>query len=124
MKPNPQYGKEINKKLTDIVNENDLTQVVREPTRVNNILDLMFTTNPGLISSVEVHPGMSDHNVIITDVNLKAKSAKKKPRKVLLLYKKADMDGLKTIIKDKLSEKTRGSHISRADVSENWNYLK
>ena len=84
----------------------------------------MFTTNPGLISSIEVHSGMSDHNVIITDVNLKAKSAKKKPRKGLLLYKKPDMDGLKTIIKDKLSEKTRGSHISSADVSENWNYLK
>jgi hypothetical protein len=34
------------------------------------------------------------------------------------------MDGLKTFIKNKLSEKTRGSHISSADVSENWNYLK
>lgn len=54
VKPNPQYGNEINKKLTDIVNDNDLTQVVREPTRGNNTsnLDLMFTTNPGLISSV------------------------------------------------------------------------
>jgi hypothetical protein len=105
------------------LNENDLTQVVREPTRGNNILDLMFTTNPGFISSIEVHPGMSDYIVIITDVNLKAESAKKKPHKVFL-YEKADMDGLKTFIKDKLSEKTRGSHISSADVSEHWNYLK
>jgi hypothetical protein len=48
-----------------LLNENELTQIVREPTRGNNIIDLMFTTNPGLISSVEVHPGMSDHNVII-----------------------------------------------------------
>jgi hypothetical protein len=62
----------------------------------------MFTTNPGFISSIEVHPGMSDYIVIITDVNLKAKSAKKKPRKVFL-YEKADMDGLKTFIKDKLT---------------------
>jgi hypothetical protein len=120
---NPQYGKEINKKLTDIVNENDLTQIVREPTRGNNIIDLMLTTNHGLISSVEVHPGMSDHNVIITDVNLQTKSAKTKPHRVLL-YRKADTDRLNTFIKDKLSEKTRGSHISSADDSENWNYLK
>jgi hypothetical protein len=56
VKPNPQYGKEINKKLIDIVNENDLTQVVREPTRGNNILDLMFTTNPGLISRLRCIP--------------------------------------------------------------------
>lgn len=34
------------------------------------------------------------------------------------------MDGLKSFIKDKLSENTRGSHISSADVSENWNDLK
>jgi len=87
VKPNPQYGKEINKKLTDIVNENDLTQVVREPTRGNNILDLMFTTNPRLISSIEVHPGMSDHNVIITNVNLKAKSAKKNHAKYFFIKK-------------------------------------
>jgi hypothetical protein len=45
----------------------------------------------------------------------KAKSAKKKSRKVLL-YEKADMDGLKTFIKDKRSEKTRGSHTSSSDV--------
>jgi hypothetical protein len=38
VKPNPQYGKEINKKLTDIVNENDLAEIVREPTRGNNII--------------------------------------------------------------------------------------
>jgi hypothetical protein len=55
-KPNPQYGKEISKKLTDIVNKNNLTQVVREPTRGNNILDLMFTTNPGLISRLRCIP--------------------------------------------------------------------
>jgi hypothetical protein len=42
------------------------------------VLFLMFTTNHGVISSVEAHPGMSDHNVIITDVNLQTKSAKTK----------------------------------------------
>ena len=83
----------------------------------------MFTSNHGLISSVDVHPGMSDHNFIITDVNHQTKSAKTKPHRVLL-YKKADMNRLKTFIKDKLSKKTRGSHISSANYSENWNYLK
>jgi hypothetical protein len=69
VKPNPKYGKEINKKLTDIVNENDLAEIVREPTRGNNIMDLMSTTNHGLISSVEVHLGMSDHNVICDGID-------------------------------------------------------
>ena len=46
MKTNPQYGNQMNSKLVEITTENDLTQIVSEPTRGNNILDLMFTNDP------------------------------------------------------------------------------
>jgi hypothetical protein len=46
MKTNPQYGNQMNSKLVEIATENDLTQIVSEPTRGNNILDLMFTNDP------------------------------------------------------------------------------
>ena len=49
VKTNPQYGIQMNLKLVEIATENDLTQIVSEPTRGNNILDLMFTNNPGLL---------------------------------------------------------------------------
>ena len=58
---NPQYGQAINSKLVEIANNNDLIQMVTEPTRGNNILDLLFTTNPALVEHIEIHPGMSDH---------------------------------------------------------------
>ena len=84
---NRQYGKVLNDKMVEITNNNDLTQIINVPTRGRNILDLM-TTNPSLISNTEVQPGMSDHQIFIADVDLKAKTAKKKPRKVFLYKKK------------------------------------
>jgi hypothetical protein len=64
---NPQYGKALNDKMVEITNNSDLTQVINVPTRRQNILDLLMTTNPSLISNTEVHPGMSDHEIVIAD---------------------------------------------------------
>jgi hypothetical protein len=51
----------INSKSVEIANNNAFIQMVTEPTRGNNILDLLFTTNPALVEHIEIHPGMSDH---------------------------------------------------------------
>ena len=50
------------KKMEGIMDEFSLTQVVEEPTRHNNILDLVFTTHADLIEGTYVLPGMSDHS--------------------------------------------------------------
>ena len=76
---NPQYGKALNEKLIEISNNNDMNQMVIEPTRGQNTIDLLMTTNPGLVSNIEVHPGMSDHQVVIVNVDMKAKHQKRNP---------------------------------------------
>lgn len=48
----------------------------------------MFTNNPGLVEKTEIHPGMSDHNVVVADINIKAKTCKKQPRNVYSTKKK------------------------------------
>ena len=45
VKSNPQYTAAINWKMIDIVNDFNLTQMVTEPTRQGNILDLLFTSH-------------------------------------------------------------------------------
>ena len=107
--------------MVEITNNNDLTHGINVPTREQNILDLLMTTNPSLISNTEVHPGMSDHQIVIADVDLKAKTAKKKPRKVFL-YKKGNMNGLKDNIDAKLS--ARIDHMSEYTTEDNWAYFK
>ncbi len=65
VKPNPQYGYEVNRLMLDIAEEHGLQQTVHEPTRLESILDLLFTTYPDLVGNVQVSSGMSDHCVLL-----------------------------------------------------------
>ena len=72
----------------------DLMQMVREPTRGENILDLFLTTNPTLVDTVSIIPGLADHNIVKCTVNTKPRLAKTAPRKIFL-YRRADWTSFK-----------------------------
>lgn len=71
IKTNNNYNMEINNKLVEALEENCLNQAVAEPTRQDSILDLVLTTNPSIIEHISVEDGMSDHKIVITDINIK-----------------------------------------------------
>lgn len=52
-------------KLLEKADEHDVKQLVESPARrrgnTHNILDLVFTNNAGIVSGIEVVPGISDH---------------------------------------------------------------
>ena len=50
--------------LMDIVQDNFLTQLVKEPTRESNILDLLLTTSPDSINDPSIGGPFRDHNSI------------------------------------------------------------
>ncbi|XP_072048268.1 uncharacterized protein [Amphiura filiformis] len=82
------------RQLISIANDYGLEQVVRKPTRRNNILDLFFTNNNTLVDKVTVIPGISDHDGIpVVTINIRPKILKSKPRKVYM-YHKANHDKL------------------------------
>ena len=76
------------------INDNCLTQMVSEPTRDNNILDLFLTNNPTLVDNVSIVPGISDHETVIAVVKLRPTIQKLKPRTVHI-YSKADWEGMR-----------------------------
>ena len=41
------------------------------PTRGQNILDLFLTTNPTLVDNVSITQGLSDHDIVLIQVNVK-----------------------------------------------------
>ena len=85
----------LSKQLIDITNYFGLEQVVREPTGINNILDLFFTSNPTLVERSSVVPGISDHDGIpIVIISCKPRIIKQMPRKIYM-YHKADLQALK-----------------------------
>ena len=61
----------IQTNLIDKTQEYGLSQLVKEPTRQNNILDLFFTNYPQHVEKIVVLPGLSDHDIV--SVQLKCK---------------------------------------------------
>ena len=53
-----------------------LEQMVTSPTRGQNILDLFFTTYPTLVDDISVIPGLSDHDIVLAQVNVKPERTK------------------------------------------------
>ena len=119
--PKPQYGKTINTTAVNIMSDLSLTQLVSEPTRGNNILDVIFSSVPDLMDNVTVGPGISDHSAVFAEAMLKVKRTKRPTRKVFL-YSKADPAVLKSEIgafKDSFLK-----DASRHNADDNWNCFR
>ena len=59
--------KEIQRAVMEVVTANSMVQIHEQPTRGNNLLDIVLTTNSSLIKSSNNAPGISDHDMIVTD---------------------------------------------------------
>ncbi|XP_064628137.1 uncharacterized protein LOC135487880 [Lineus longissimus] len=80
----------IQRRFQDIFDDAGLTQMITEPTRANNTLDLFLTNNETLISNWKVVEGISDHDkAVLIDGLLPPHRLKQTPRQIPL-YKKAD----------------------------------
>ena len=86
-------NKDVQDKLINISVDNSLTQLQEEPTRLNNILDLTFVSNPSLIRTQSTIPGISDHCATITDSYIKPSFIIQRKRKVYN-FDKADWPSL------------------------------
>ncbi|XP_072019330.1 uncharacterized protein [Amphiura filiformis] len=75
----------------------NLDQLVTEPTRhkddCNNILDLVFTDNTNIVKKVSVTDGISDHDAVVVDLDLRP-SRKRKKKKKKFLVDKADLEAI------------------------------
>ena len=98
-----------------------LVQMVSKPTRGDNILDMFLITNPTLVNSVEILPGLSDHDISISIVSVKPKINRKKTRSVPLC-RKADWDGLKSFMQAKVSGIL--ASFQESTDEEIWNAFK
>lgn len=96
--PYPSHMQTV-RKLLQITNDHNLKQIVREPTRkqrdAKNILDLVLTNNFDMIHVTQVVPGISDHDMILTDLLLKPRRKRLQKRKIYL-RKKTNTDEIKS----------------------------
>lgn len=120
LKPNAVHPR-LHNDFVDILSDNGLEQLVLSPTRRNNILDLMITNCPQLISRVEVIPGLSDHDAVYCEFSINPKNRKQTPR-LIPLYKKANWTGLKGACNDIIPRMRSMRHA--ATTEELWTFFK
>ena len=85
---------DITMPFVDVLNDNILAQLLTEPTRGENTLDLFITNNESRILKLKTIPGISDHDgIVYVEADISPITFNQIPRK-LHLYKRADWDGL------------------------------
>ena len=109
-----------NEDFIDVLNDCNLQQVVLEPTRASNILDVIFTNAPDLVPRVEVIPGISDHSI---EFNVKL-DRKKNAMRQIFLYRRADWEKIKDEMRQ--LEKTIEDMIESGEenIDEVWEKFK
>ncbi|CAG2250335.1 unnamed protein product [Mytilus edulis] len=99
----------IHHKFTDILDDHGLQQMVEEPTKESNTLDLIITNYPNSFIRVETIHGISDHDIVFAELKTIPSKQTQKPRNISL-YKKAKGDNIKEDLKSINEEITKMNH--------------
>jgi len=108
-------------KLIHLLRDHQLSQLLREHTRENRLLDLFCTNKPSLVKSMSTIPGISDHDAIIADSDIKPAYVKKKPRSIFI-FSKANWAKMREDTTKFATEFLRT--YRNTTVEENWASLK
>ena len=117
-----QYLKAINQCTLDMVNECHLKQIVNEPTRGENILDVFMTNRPSLVNKCVTIPGLGDHDAVHIQTDTRAKRVKPVRRKILL-WNKADIDSLKNAASE-INNEFLHRFNAQSPIDSMWKYIK
>ena len=110
----------IYKDFVSCLDDFGLVQMVIKPIRGDNILDLLLTTNPTLVNSVEILPGLSDHDISISKASVKPKISRQNPRSVPL----GKLTGLVSNLLWRLKCRKFLASFQENTVEEIWNAFK
>ena len=100
LKPGTQHVM-LHQEFKTLLDDHGLTQIITEPTREQNTLDLIATNMPDQICRTKIIPGISDHEIAFTEISVKPNYSKQPKRKVWL-FNKADWEGLRAFLKPRL----------------------
>ncbi|XP_076464691.1 uncharacterized protein LOC143296553 [Babylonia areolata] len=60
----------LHRAFKESLEELQLEQIVKTPTRGENVLDLLVTSHPGLFPHIEIVPGISDHDIVYAELQV------------------------------------------------------
>ena len=113
--------------MIDIALDHNLQQLVTEPTRGKNTLELFFTNNESLVQQVNVKPGLSDHVYVEIECLAKTKRTPPIARRRVFLCKKANFDVISEdmeTLDQLLAGRESPNDVSSNDVESMWETFK
>ena len=110
-----------NKIFFSVISSSGLVQIQKDFTRNDKILDLLCTNKPDLFSDIRSIPGISDHEIILANCNLKPVVCKKPPR-TIYLWNKVDLNKV-CLLASEFSESFLPEHGTRS-VDKNYTMFK
>ena len=114
--------RQVQQQLVDLAEKYNLHQMQDLPTRENNILNLVFTTNPTLFKSTGNAPGLSDHDIVITNFCVRPFRTRQAPRKCHL-FGKVNWEALRQAAAETSKKVTELSRAGK-DVHDLWKTFK
>ena len=107
--------------LCDLVRDNYLHQMVVDPTRNQNLLDLVFTNQPDIVEGVQVIDNLplTDHDAVQFTLNVVIPS-QSRCKRLLYNYKKADL----SLLCDTLHHVPWNIIEGTDDIEESWQLFK
>ena len=108
--------------LLDGLQSTSLEQIVHKPTRGSSILDLFITDKPDSVTSVDIIPGISDHEIVECNISTHIQPNHKQPR-TIYRYDRVDMDGVKRDTQMFRDCYLNGNQSQRS-VNENYDLIK
>ena len=113
---------QIQQDLIDLTAAAQVTQIHDEPTRGDNTLDLVLTTNPSLLKSTASVPGISDHEAVVTDFDTQPQRARSKPGR-RYPYSRANLENLNAEIGN-ITERIMKMDEEGNNIDIMWNEFK
>ena len=113
--------RDVESRFIDCILDNSLTQIVDEPTRKKNTLDLIFIGDVSTVQTIKVKSkfGGSDHNAVYTEIQCPVPRITYAKRKIYL-YSKGDYDGLN----EELESIEWNSVLNSKSIDINWGRFK
>ena len=116
------YRISINQCFLSTIYDTGSDQIVRFPTRGENILDVFLRNRPSLIEKCKAVPGVSDHDIVFVEASTRA-TRTKQPQRKIFLWKHVDIEEKKPDVLD-FSPRITTQYSASTGVNELWNTLK
>ena len=112
------FTKALDEKMLEICDNFNLIQKVDFPTRLDNTLDILLTSDPAKIVNIYPADPLADHDGIVAEFDFCVKKKTKSQHKIYI-WNKADTKGLCEHVNKKLNEQNFSNNIA-----VNWSNFK